>query len=106
MRRERISEIANRSINQTLSRTVLTSGLTFLTVLALFLFGGEVLRGFSLTLVAGVLVGTYSSVAIGSTLVVSWREYGSRVRRSGKAVTLERDRGKAKRPKLSAGAKV
>ncbi len=106
MRRERISEIANRSINQTLSRTVLTSGLTFLTVLALFLFGGEVLRGFSLTLVMGVLVGTYSSVAIGSTLVVSWREYGRRVRRSGKSVSLERDRGKAKRPKLSAGAKV
>ena len=48
MRREKLSEIVNRSINQTLSRTILTAGLTFLTVLALFLFGGEVLRGFSL----------------------------------------------------------
>ena len=74
MRRERISEIANRSINQTLSRTVLTSGLTFITVLALFVFGGEVLRGFSFTLVVGVLIGTFSSIAIGSTLVVSWQE--------------------------------
>ncbi len=104
MRRERISEIANRSINQTLSRTVLTSGLTFLTVLALFIFGGEVLRGFSLALVVGVLVGTYSSIAIGSTLVVSWQEYRSRVRRPGKVGALER--GKAKHPKLRVGAKV
>ena len=64
MRREKLSEIVNRSINQTLSRTILTAGLTFLTVLALFLFGGEVLRGFSLALVIGILIGTYSSIAI------------------------------------------
>ena len=106
MRRERISEVVNRSINQTLSRTVLTSGLTFLTVLALFLFGGEVLRGFSFTLVAGVLIGTYSSIAVGSMLVVSWQEYRNRVQRPGKVHTLERDRGKAKRTKVSAGARV
>ena len=64
MRREKLSDIVNRSINQTLSRTVLTAGLTFLTVLALYLFGGEVLRGFSLALVIGILIGTYSSIAI------------------------------------------
>ncbi len=58
MRREKLSEIVNRSINQTLSRTILTAGLTFLTVLALYLFGGEVLRGFSLALVIGILIGT------------------------------------------------
>ena len=58
MRRERLGEIVNRSINQTLSRTILTAGLTFLTVLALYLFGGEVLHGFSFALVVGILIGT------------------------------------------------
>src|SRR5262249_25408237 len=56
MRRESLAEIVNRSINQTLSRTILTSGLTFLTVLSLFLFGGEVLHGFSFALVIGILI--------------------------------------------------
>ena len=56
-RREPLADLVNRSINQTLSRTVLTSGLTFLTVLSLFLFGGEVLRGFSFALVIGILMG-------------------------------------------------
>ncbi len=60
LRREKLSDIVNKSINQTLSRTILTAGLTFLTVLALFLFGGEVLRGFSLALVIGILIGTFS----------------------------------------------
>src|SRR5262249_7681641 len=60
MRREKLSDIVNRSINQTLSRTILTAGLTFLTVLALYLFGGEVLHGFSFALVIGILIGTYS----------------------------------------------
>jgi preprotein translocase subunit SecF len=60
MRREKLSEIVNRSINQTLSRTILTAGLTFITVLALYLFGGEVLNGFSFALVIGILIGTYS----------------------------------------------
>ena len=61
-RRERLVDVINRSVNQTLSRTVMTSGLTFLTVIALFLFGGPVLHGFSFALVAGIIVGTYSSV--------------------------------------------
>ncbi len=72
MRREPLAVIANRSINQTLSRTVLTSGLTFLVVLVLFLFGGEVLRGFSFVLVVGIVVGTYSSVGIAAAMVVGW----------------------------------
>jgi len=59
-RRESLPDVVNRSINQTLSRTVLTSGLTFLTVLSLFIFGGQVLRGFSFALVIGILIGTYS----------------------------------------------
>jgi len=60
-RRESLPDVVNRSINQTLSRTVLTSGLTFLTVLSLYIFGGQVLRGFSFALVVGILIGTYSS---------------------------------------------
>lgn len=84
-RRESLADIVNASINQTLSRTVLTSGLTFLTVLSLFLFGGEVLHGFSLALVIGIVIGTYSSIAVASPMLVAYQE--SRAR-SGKAVTL------------------
>ncbi len=75
MRREKLSEVVNRSINQTLSRTILTAGLTFLTVLALFLFGGEVLRGFSLALVIGILIGTYSSIAIAAPILVAYQDW-------------------------------
>ena len=75
MRREKLSDIVNRSINQTLSRTILTAGLTFLTVLALFLFGGEVLRGFSFALVIGILIGTYSSIAIAAPILVAYQDW-------------------------------
>ena len=75
MRREPFKAIVNRSINQTLSRTILTSGLTFLTVLVLFLLGGQVLRAFSFALVVGILVGTYSSFGIAAPLVVAWNNW-------------------------------
>jgi len=75
MRREPFKTIVNRSINQTLSRTILTSGLTFLTVLVLFLLGGQVLRSFSFALVVGILVGTYSSFGIAAPLVVAWNQW-------------------------------
>jgi preprotein translocase subunit SecF len=75
MRREPFEKIVNRSINQTLSRTILTSGLTFLTVLVLFLMGGQVLRAFSFALVVGILVGTYSSFGIAAPLVVGWNNW-------------------------------
>jgi preprotein translocase subunit SecF len=75
MRREPFPEIVNRSINQTLSRTILTSGLTFLTVLVLYLMGGEVLRAFSFAMVVGVVVGTYSSFGIAAPIVVVWYKY-------------------------------
>jgi preprotein translocase subunit SecF len=75
MRREPFKTIVNRSINQTLSRTILTSGLTFLTVLVLFLMGGQVLRSFSFALVVGILVGTYSSFGIAAPLVVAWNHW-------------------------------
>jgi preprotein translocase subunit SecF len=75
LRRENLADIVNKSINQTLSRTILTAGLTFLTVLALFLFGGEVLRGFSLALVIGILIGTYSSIAIAAPILVAYQDW-------------------------------
>lgn len=75
MKRESFPEIVNKSINQTLSRTILTSGLTFLTVLVLFLMGGEVLRAFSFAMVVGVIVGTYSSFGIAAPIVVLWNKY-------------------------------
>ena len=77
MRREKLSDIVNRSINQTLSRTILTAGLTFLTVLALFVFGGEVLHGFSFALVIGILIGTYSSIAIAAPILVAYQDWRS-----------------------------
>ncbi len=74
-RREPLELVMNRAVNQTLSRTVMTSGLTFLTVIALFLFGGPVLHGFSFALVCGIIVGTYSSVFIASPIVLFWHNY-------------------------------
>lgn len=74
-RRERLVDVINRSVNQTLSRTVMTSGLTFIAVLALFLFGGPVLHGFSLALVIGIIIGTYSSVFVASPIVLFWHDW-------------------------------
>ena len=73
MRRAEFAAVINTSINQTLNRTILTSGMTFLAVMALFMMGGEVLNGFSFALVVGVLVGTYSSVAIASPILHAWQ---------------------------------
>jgi len=84
-RREGLTEVVNRSINQTLSRTVLTSGLTFLTVLALFIFGGQVLHGFSFALVVGILIGTYSSIAVAAPMLVAYQDWRAA---RGKAVVL------------------
>ena len=75
LRKEEFAAVVNKSINQTLSRTILTSGLTFLTVLVLFLMGGQVLRAFSFALVVGIVVGTYSSFGIAAPLVVWWHRF-------------------------------
>jgi preprotein translocase subunit SecF len=77
-RREKLSDLVNRSINQTLSRTVLTSGLTFLTVLSLFVFGGQVLHPFSFALVVGILIGTYSSIAVAAPMLVAYQDWRAR----------------------------
>ncbi|HKT47911.1 MAG TPA: protein translocase subunit SecF [Candidatus Acidoferrales bacterium] len=83
LRKEPFAAVVNKSINQTLSRTLLTSGLTFLTVLVLFVMGGQVLRAFSFALVVGIVVGTYSSFGIAAPLVVAWNRW----RGQGLAVT-------------------
>jgi len=75
MRRESLTNLINTSVNQTLSRTILTSGLTLLTALSLFIFGGQVLSGFSFALVAGIIVGTYSSVFIASPILIFWQDF-------------------------------
>ncbi|HEY6375498.1 MAG TPA: protein translocase subunit SecF [Edaphobacter sp.] len=84
-RRESLADVVNRSINQTLSRTVISSGLTFLTVLSLYLFGGEVLHGFSFALVVGILIGTYSSIAVAAPMLVAYQEWRAK---RGKTATL------------------
>jgi preprotein translocase subunit SecF len=70
IRKETVEEIINTSLNQTLSRTIITSGTTLLVLLALFFLGGEIIRGFALALLVGILVGTYSSIYVASTSVV------------------------------------
>lgn len=71
-RKDKIYNVLNLSINQTLSRTIMTSGMTFLSVFALYVFGGEVLNGFSFALTVGIIIGTYSSIAIASPIVEWW----------------------------------
>jgi preprotein translocase subunit SecF len=71
VRKASATEIMNLSINQTLSRTIMTSGLTLLVVVTLFIFGGEMLRGFSLALIIGIVVGTYSSIYVAGSLAVA-----------------------------------
>ena len=102
LRRERLADIVNRSINQTLSRTILTAGLTFLTVLALYLFGGEVLHGFSFALVIGILIGTYSSIAIAAPILVAYQDWRQGQGKKPPAMPVE----PAKRERVKAKAKV
>jgi preprotein translocase subunit SecF len=71
-RRDSLAQVANDSVNQTLSRTVITAGLTFISVVAIVLFGGEVLRGFALALTIGIIIGTYSSIAVASPMMLWW----------------------------------
>ncbi len=102
-RREPLEQVMNRAVNQTLSRTVMTSGLTFLTVIALFLFGGPVLHGFSFALVCGIIVGTYSSVFVASPIVLFWHNYSdTRRKRTSPAVTATRAEAVRKAPTKAA----
>lgn len=79
-KKEALETVINRSINQTLSRTVLTSGATMLVVVAIFFLGGEVLNTFALTLIIGILIGTYSSIYVAAPIVVIWKQFRERRR--------------------------
>ena len=107
LRKEDFAAVVNKSINQTLSRTILTSGLTFLTVLVLFLMGGQVLRAFSFALVVGIVVGTYSSFGIAAPLVVWWHRYRDRsgVVRTGPAAGNRPRNGEAASGRLAPAGK-
>jgi preprotein translocase subunit SecF len=92
MRREKFESLVNASVNQTLSRTILTSGLTFLTAISLFLFGGQVLNGFAFALVVGIIVGTYSSIFIASPILIFWQDYIESRKQAGRAVVPAADK--------------
>ncbi|MEX2260829.1 MAG: protein translocase subunit SecF [Bryobacteraceae bacterium] len=89
LRREPLASLINKSINQTLARTIMTSGLTFLTVLALFLFGGDVLNPFSFALVVGIIIGTYSTMFIASPIVLFWHNYADSRKRTRPVVAVK-----------------
>ncbi|HNY40757.1 MAG TPA: protein translocase subunit SecF [Bryobacteraceae bacterium] len=83
-RKGSFAQLVNDSINETLSRTVLTSGLTLVAAVCLLVFGGPVLNGFSFALVVGILIGTYSSIFIASPILVFWYNYAEKGRRGGR----------------------
>ena len=98
LRHESFPNLVNQSINQTLSRTILTGVSTLMTLLALFFLGGEVLKGFAFTLVVGIVVGTYSSIFIASPIVVGWIGRGKG--RTGTAGSAKVERMPAETPKV------
>jgi preprotein translocase subunit SecF len=73
MRRDRLDHVVNVAVNQTLARTIITAGTTLLSVVALYLFGGEVLRGFAFTMIVGIISGTYSTVFIAAAIAILWQ---------------------------------
>jgi preprotein translocase subunit SecF len=78
MRRDSLAQVVNTSVNQTLSRTVITAGTTFLAVFSLYLFGGEVLHGFAFTMLVGIVTGTYSTVFIAAAVAIVMSQFGGR----------------------------
>jgi preprotein translocase subunit SecF len=103
MRSKSLHEVINLSLNQTLGRTVITAGTALLSAIALFLFGGEVLRGFAFTMIVGIVTGTYSSVFVAAAIVTFWNRKSRRVAAaapSGDAAAGQRGR-KQKRARAS-----
>jgi len=104
MRRDLLDDVINRSINQTLGRTLITGGTALMSALALFLFGGEVLRGFAFTMVIGIITGTYSTVFIAAAIVSVWRKTPTRSAASAGAATSAQkptDRPKNRKARVS-----
>jgi preprotein translocase subunit SecF len=83
-----LEKLTNDSINQTLSRTIITAGLTFLTVLALLIFGGEVLRSFSWALFIGIIIGAYSTMYIASPFMLWWEAWRAKSRAAATGVAV------------------
>jgi len=104
MRRDSLDQVVNVSVNQTLARTVITSGTTFVSVLALYLFGGEVLRGFAFTMLVGVISGTYSTVFIASSIAIA---LGQRKQASAASpAAAARQEAKARPKRKASGARA
>ncbi len=101
MRRDSLEQVVNTSVNQTLSRTIITAGTTFLSVLALFIFGGEVLRGFAFTMLVGIISGTYSTIFIASAIAIILSQRKRPATASTSADAPARPGRKAKRARAS-----
>jgi preprotein translocase subunit SecF len=82
-RRDSLESLVNLSVNQTLSRTIITAGTTFLSVLSLYLFGGEVLEGFAFTMMVGIISGTYSTIFIAAAIAIIMSGKQARARAAG-----------------------
>src|SRR6185436_11637841 len=93
-KREPLEAVVNRSVNQTLSRTIITAGTTFLSVVALYLFGGEVLEGLAFTLLVGIVSGTYSTVFIAAAIAIMWQGRKPLKGQVANAATPERKTGR------------
>ena len=106
LRREELEPLINKSVNQTLSRTVLTSGLTLLTALALLFFGGQVLNGFAFGLTCGIIVGTYSSVFVASPILIFWHNFLEGRKRKARGAGPVAPRKPASEASVPAVAKV
>ena len=97
MRRQPLEEIVNISVNQTLARTVITAGTTFLSVLSLFVFGGEALRGFAFTMLVGIVSGTYSTVFIASAIAIILSHGRRRTASAAEPAPTAQDKGRKPR---------
>jgi preprotein translocase subunit SecF len=103
MRRDALEDVVNMAVNQTLSRTIITAGTTFLSVLALYLFGGEVLHGFAFTMLVGIVSGTYSTVFIAAAIAImlSHRKKAAQASASQPAAQPSRSRSKGRSARAS-----
>jgi preprotein translocase subunit SecF len=106
MRKESLSTVINTSINQTLGRTIITGGLTLLSAVALFVFGGEVLRGFSFAMIVGIITGTYSSVVVAAAIVTFWNRGRARATSGADAVPAAATQPPPRRSKSQRKAKA
>jgi SecD/SecF fusion protein len=105
-RRGTLAEIINLSVNEVLSRTIITSATVFLVVVALFFFGGVVLEDFALAMMLGVIVGTYSSVFVASPVIFAWRKEFRRVEiKREKVIELAAQQQKSQEKKAAGGKK-